>query len=53
MRAAVFTGTPAPDNMQQKSLQLNLTAAEITGILAEFNSNWQAGEWRRISHGFE
>ena len=53
MRAAVFTGTPAPDNMQQKSLQLNLTAAQITGILAEFNSNWQAGEWRRISFGFK
>ena len=52
MRAAVFTGLPAPDNMQQKNLQLNLSAAEITGILAEFNSNWQAGEWRRISFGF-
>ena len=53
MRAAVFTETPAPDSMPQKSLQLNLTVAEITGILAEFNSNWQAGEWRRISYGFK
>ena len=53
MRAAVFTGTTTPDELQQQTLQLDLTVAQITGILAEFNSNWQAGEWRRISYGFK
>ena len=49
MRAAVFSGFPAPEDLQQKILvQLKLTVAQITSILAEFNSNWQAGEWRRI-----
>ena len=49
MRAAVFTGIAAPDDLQQKkSVQLKLTVAQITAILAEFNTNWQAGEWRRI-----
>ena len=49
MRAAVFTGIAASDDLQQKkSVQLKLTVAQITAILAEFNTNWQAGEWRRI-----
>ena len=54
MRAAVFTGSAAPDDLQQKSpVQLKLTVAQITAILAEFNSNWQAGEWRRIRQVFK
>ena len=54
MRAAVFTGSAAPDDLQQKSpVQLKLSVAQITNILAEFNSNWQAGEWRRIRQVFK
>ena len=54
MRAAVFTGIVAPDDLQQQSpVQLKLSVAQITDILAEFNSNWQAGKWRRIRQVFK